>query len=100
MARLLFAPAAARDLAKISDDIATAAGERVALSFVGRLRRSLESLPEFPRMGRRRPSFGPGVRSWALTPYVVFYRQLGSDVEIIRVVHGRRRLTRSLLRGD
>ncbi|MET0652282.1 MAG: type II toxin-antitoxin system RelE/ParE family toxin [Hyphomicrobiaceae bacterium] len=99
MARLLFAPAAARDLTKISDDITAAAGERVALSFVGRLRRSIERLTEFPRMGRRRPGFGPGVRSWTLTPYVVFYRQLDSDVEIVRILHGRRKLTRSLVRG-
>ena len=99
MARLLLRRQLRVIWQKISDDITTAAGERVALSFVGRLRRSLERLIEFPRMGRRRPGFGPGVRSWTLTPYVVFYRQLGSDVEIIRVVHGRRRLTRSLLRG-
>ncbi|MET0194457.1 MAG: type II toxin-antitoxin system RelE/ParE family toxin, partial [Hyphomicrobiaceae bacterium] len=40
-----------------------------------------------------------GVRSWTLTPYVVFYRQLDSDVEIVRILHGRRKLTRSLVRG-
>jgi toxin ParE1/3/4 len=100
MARLLFAPAAARDLEKVSDDIKAAAGERVALSFVRRMRQSLERLVEFPRMGRLRPSFGAGVRSWALSPYVAFYRQVGSDVEIIRILHGKRRLTRSLLRGS
>jgi toxin ParE1/3/4 len=99
MARLRLAPAAARDLQKISDDITAAAGERVALGFIGRLRRSLEGLPDFPRMGRLRAGFGPGVRSWALSPYVAFYRQSGPDVEIIRIVHGRRKITRSLLRG-
>jgi toxin ParE1/3/4 len=99
MARLCFAPAAERDLQKISEDITAAAGERIALAFVGRLRQSLEGLTDFPRMGRRRTGFGAGVRSWALSPYIAFYRDSGSDVEIIRIVHGRRKITRSLLRN-
>jgi len=100
MARLRFAPAAARDLQKISDDITAAAGERVALAFVARLRQSLEALTDFPRMGRLRSGFGPGVRSWALRPYVAFYRESDADVEIIRIVHGRRNITRALVRGE
>jgi toxin ParE1/3/4 len=100
MARLRLAPAAARDLQKITDDIVAATGQRVALSFVRRMRRSLEGLVDFPGMGRQRPRFGPGVRSWALYPYFAFYRQVEADVEIIRILHGRRRLTRSLLRSD
>jgi toxin ParE1/3/4 len=98
VARLRFAPAAARDLQKISEDIAAAAGERMALAFVGRLRQSLEGLTDFPRMGRRRAGLGAGVRSWALSPYIAFYRESEPDVEIIRIVHGRRKITRSLLR--
>jgi toxin ParE1/3/4 len=91
-------PAAARDLQKVSEDIKAARGERFALAFVGRLRRSLEGLVDFPRIGRLRPRFGSGVRSWALPPYVAFYRQSGSDVEIVRIVHGSRRITRALMR--
>jgi toxin ParE1/3/4 len=85
-------------LQKISNDIAAAAGASVALAFVDRLRKSVEGLVDFPRMGRLRSTFGAGVRSWSLYPYVAFYRQVGSDVEIIRAVHGRRRITRGLLR--
>jgi toxin ParE1/3/4 len=98
VAQLRFAPAAARDLQRISGDIKAVRGERFALAFVARLRRSLEGLVAFPRMGRRRPRFGSDVRSWAFPPYVAFYRQSGDDVEIIRIVHGRRKLTRALLR--
>jgi toxin ParE1/3/4 len=99
VAQLRFAPAAARDLQKISEDIKAAAGEHVALAFVERLRQSLEGLVTFPRMGRLRPRFGRGVRSWAFWPYVTFYRQSGDDIEIIRIVHGRRKITRALVRG-
>jgi toxin ParE1/3/4 len=99
VAQLRFAPAAARDLQKVSEDIKAAGGERVALAFVGHLRQSLEGLVAFPRMGRLRPRFGSGVRSWAFPPYVAFYRQSASDVEIIRIVHGKRKITRALMRG-
>jgi toxin ParE1/3/4 len=99
VAQLRFAPAAARDIQKISDDIKAAAGKDIALAFVGRLRRSLEGLVAFPGMGRLRRRFGSGVRSWAVPPYVAFYRQSGNDVEIIRIVHGKRRITRALMGG-
>lgn len=98
MAQLRFASAAAQDLQKVSEDIKSARGEQFALAFVSRLRRSLEGLADFPRMGRLRSRFGSGVRSWASPPYVAFYRQSGSDIETIRIVHGSRRITRALVR--
>src|SRR5262245_16388347 len=99
MGELRFSPAAARDLEKITEDIEAAAGARVALKFVARLRRSLETLANNPLAGRRRANLGTEVRSWAVRPYVTFYRPNGPDAEIIRIVHGRRRITRRLLRG-
>ena len=97
MGELRFAPTAARDLEKIAEDIEAAAGVRVALKFVGSLRRSLETLANNPLVGRRRIGLGIGVRSWAVWPYVTFYRPNGPDAEIIRIIHGRRRITRRLL---
>ena len=67
MGELRFSPSAARDLQKIADDIAAAAGARVALDFVGRLRQSLETLADHPGAGRRRTELGLDVRSWAVT---------------------------------
>src|SRR5262245_31448833 len=99
MGELRFSPSAARDLRKITDDITAAAGARVALNFVGRLRKSLETLADHPGAGRRRTELGADVRSWAVWPYVAFYRPSGNDAEIIRILHGRRRITRGLLRG-
>lgn len=100
MARLRFSPVAEHDLAKISDDISAAAGERVALRFMRGLETSLRNLEDFPRMGRPRPRIGAGVRSWAFPPYVAFYRLNDDAVEVIRLIHGRRRITRKLVRGD
>ena len=47
-------------------------------------------LAEQPGMGRSRPEFGIGVRSFAVENYVIYYRQEGNDVLIARVLHGRR----------
>ena len=47
-------------------------------------------LAEQPGMGRARPEFGPGVRSFAVENYVIYYRHEGDDVLIARILHGRR----------
>jgi toxin ParE1/3/4 len=100
MGELRFSPAAAKDLEKMAEDITAAAGARVALDFIARLRKSLETLADQPAAGRRRTGLGAGVRSWAIWPYAAFYRPSGSVAEIIRIVHGRRRITRRLLRSS
>ena len=46
-------------------------------------------LAEQPGMGRVRPEFGPGVRSFAVENYVIYYRQEG-EILIARILHGRR----------
>jgi len=46
-------------------------------------------LAEQPGMGRARPEFAPGVRSFVVENYVIYYRQEG-DVLIARILHGRR----------
>jgi hypothetical protein len=48
-----------------------------------------------------RPKLGPHIRVGVVFPYLVVYRHVEGDdtVSIIRVLHGRRRMTRKLLRG-
>ena len=48
-----------------------------------------ELLVEQPRMGRNRPEFGDGVRSFVVESYVIYYRY-DEDLLIARVLHGRR----------
>lgn len=40
-------------------------------------------------MGRLRPEFGSGVRSISVESHVIYYRHDG-EVQIARVLHGRR----------
>jgi len=40
-------------------------------------------------MGRNRPEFGEGVRSFVVESYVIYYRH-DANILIARVLHGRR----------
>ena len=46
-----------------------------------------------------RDSLFPGVRSLLIHPSVIFYRIAGADIEIVRVVDGRRNLA-AIFRDD
>jgi toxin ParE1/3/4 len=46
-------------------------------------------LAERPEIGRKREEF-PAVRSFAVKPYLIFYRSWQGGVEIARVLHGAR----------
>ena len=48
-----------------------------------------ELLAEHPRMGRRRPEFGPDVRSFVVEKHVIYYRP-DKELLIARVLHGNR----------
>ena len=80
---------AERDLEEIwsyvAEDASPATADRLIDAIVDRF----ELLAEQPRMGRERPEFGVGVRSFTVENHVVYYRP-ASEVLIARVFHGRR----------
>jgi plasmid stabilization system protein ParE len=44
-----------------------------------------------PKMGRKRPELGKGVRSWPTsTPYILFYEVTDSGLAVLRVLHHAR----------
>jgi toxin ParE1/3/4 len=45
-----------------------------------------------PAMGRERPELRPGVRSFGVMSWVIFYRIGEEHIEILRVLHGARDL--------
>jgi toxin ParE1/3/4 len=51
-----------------------------------------ERLAENPRMGPARPDLAQGLRYFVSGSYLVIYREAPGGVEIVRVVHGARRL--------
>lgn len=44
-------------------------------------------LAQFPNMGRQRDDLFPGLRSFPVKPYVVFYMVHPNYIEIVRVLH-------------
>lgn len=47
-----------------------------------------------PGIGRKRDELARGIRSSTVAEYIVFYRMLDDELEIIHVLHGRRHLRR------
>jgi toxin ParE1/3/4 len=46
------------------------------------------TLADFPLMGRERPELAPGLRSFPVHDYIIFYRPLGTGIEVVRVLSG------------
>ena len=69
----------------VAEDASPATADRLIDAIIDRF----ELLTEQPRMGRLRPEFGAGVRSFTVENHVIYYRH-DKDVLIARVLHGRR----------
>jgi toxin ParE1/3/4 len=50
-----------------------------------------------PALGRLRPELGRNIRSYAIAPYIVFYRHRGTSVLVERVLHGARDIREPLM---
>ena len=77
------------DLAEIWSYVAEDAGFTTADRLLDDIFDRFELLAEQPMIGRLRPEFGSGVRSFPVENHVIYYRHHG-DVQIARVLHGRR----------
>jgi toxin ParE1/3/4 len=80
---------AERDLEEIWSYVAEDASPTAADRLIDDIINRFDRLAEQPGMGRARPEFDLGVRSFAIENYVIYYRQEG-DVLIARILHGRR----------
>jgi toxin ParE1/3/4 len=82
-------PLAEQDLEEIWSYVAGDGSPATADRLIDAIIDRFELLAEQPRMGRLRPEFGEGVRSFAVESCVIYYR-LETDVLIARILHGRR----------
>ncbi|HYD08376.1 MAG TPA: type II toxin-antitoxin system RelE/ParE family toxin [Reyranella sp.] len=94
MARLVITIHAAAITAMLADN----AGPDVA----ARYRREIDALYDrlimFPRSGAPRPSWGRYARLAVVEPYVVIYDHRPDVVTVLRILDGRRNITRRLVR--
>jgi plasmid stabilization system protein ParE len=101
MARIVLTGTASADQAAILNDLHAKAGLPVAIKFRSLFGELYDRLADHPASGPRRPALGPAIRIGIVAPYVVLYEPSASDdtVTILRIVHGRREISRSLLSG-
>jgi toxin ParE1/3/4 len=93
---------ASRDVEDAVDYYLNEAGEQIALGFVEALEQAYLHIASQPASGSPRYAHElnlPGLRSWPLHryPYLIFYVELPSHIDIWRVLHGQRDIPAWLL---
>jgi toxin ParE1/3/4 len=81
------------DLAAIGDHVA-ADNPTAAARLLEKLEAQCGMLGERPLLGPARPDIAPDARAWVAGKYLILYRAEADGVEIVRVVHGARDLSR------
>lgn len=83
----------------ILSDLYLKSGALTAGKYGNLFQRLYDHLAANPEGGPRRPRLGRGIRIGVVWPFVVIFRPDRRDdiVEILRIVHGRRRMSRRLL---
>ena len=89
MARLFISAHARADLQEIHVYIAKDNPE-AARRLLERLRARARALSEMPGMGRSREDLRPGLFSFPIGRYVLFYCPQPCGIVLVRVLHGRR----------
>lgn len=92
MARLTITDSARTDLHEIHSQIAKDKPE-AARRFVEKLRDNARRLAETPGMGRKRgEDLRPGLFSYPIGQYILFYCKQLDGIVLVRVIHGSRDL--------
>lgn len=89
--RIAWSEAAIADLVAIHDYIARDSGH-YAKRFIERLVAAVESLENFPNLGRVVPEGDGRHRELLFRAYRVIYRCAGQEILIVAVIHGSRDL--------
>jgi toxin ParE1/3/4 len=102
MAKLIVSWLAQFDEVSIARDLTKNAGVRVAVKYAARFDALFTRLSDFPEIGAPRPALGEHVRISAVSPFTVPYHyDAATDiVTILRIIHGRRKLTAARLYSD
>lgn len=89
MPKVITSAAAEADAEEIWRWVANDSG-RAADRLADRFEDVAQMLAGRPHIGRNRDELAPGVRSFPVGPYLLFYRVAPDGIEIARVLHGRR----------
>jgi len=98
MARLTVSPQAEHDAAEIIDLLTREAGTDVANRYRQGFNDLLARFARYPESGSPRVRLGRHIRIGVVTPYVIIYELEPDHVMVLRIVDGRRKITRRLVR--
>ena len=98
MTPVVVSPKADTDVDLMLERLQAVAGPAVMRRYAQELDAIYERSAMFPDSGARRKSLGPHARIAVLAPYVVNYDHVDGKVTIVRVLDGRRNITRELIR--
>lgn len=99
MTTVVLSRSAQRDVDEILDRLEAEAGSRVAIKYSLLFEREYDLLERLPLGRRARPDLGDNVRSAYIHPFVLIYDYDAETdmVSVLRIVHGRRNITRKLI---
>jgi len=102
MALLIFTDLADADNAFILADLAKTGGAKVAQKYAAEFKALYRLFTQFPLSGSPRPGLGRFTRMGVVWPYNVYYEYNREEdvVTVMRVLHGRQRVTGKRLRGS
>ncbi len=89
MSRVILAPEADHDLWEIARYIARR-NLRAAFRFIDMIYEEGELLATHPDIGRARSELAPGLRSFPVGAFVLFYRATPAGVQVARILRGSR----------
>jgi len=90
--RVVWSPAAERDLLDIWTYYARVASLEIADNLLREIDRVGEAIAKNPLLSRDRTELMAGLRSVVVRPHVMFFVVRNNAIEIARVLHGRRDL--------
>lgn len=90
-------PRSRADPLKTLGDIADGSGRGVAEKWDRAIWERPELIAEHPDIGAMRPRLGESVRIGVVKPYIIFYSHDGAAIRVMRILHGRRRITRKMI---
>ncbi|WP_052501450.1 type II toxin-antitoxin system RelE/ParE family toxin [Thiomicrospira microaerophila] len=96
---LVLAPVAQSDLKEIYRYTVENWGMQQAQNYLDHIKQSFKTLLENPNLGRERSELGQNVRAINCQKHIIFYRYLETELQIIRVLHGRQDPARHVLFG-
>jgi plasmid stabilization system protein ParE len=97
MARVIVSEQAKRDLRRILSDLYERAGYGIAARYADEFKAAYRRIAHVPAGGPPRPALGPNTRIAIVLPYVVIYDHEEDTATVLRVLHGRRSITRDLI---